>query len=108
MPEKEKSVTWIIAMVMILILAFGWCFSAAAYAHEKEHWGSGAGRGALAAFIANGFGQLSNLPAVVAFTFTDRLWMALTIIGLEVGAVLGGIKMKQLEKELSSPGRRRR
>ena len=84
-------------------------FRSSGLPHAEQGWGSGAGRGALGAFITNGLSQLGNLPAVVAFTFTKRLWLAIIIIVLEVGAVLGGIKMKQLEKELSSPrGRRRR
>jgi hypothetical protein len=44
----------------------------------------------------------------VAWHFSNRIWLPIILIVLEVLALLGGIKMKSLEKELSQPSRRKR
>jgi hypothetical protein len=41
MAETEKSVTWVVVMVMLFIAAFGWAFMAAGYAHSEEGWRGG-------------------------------------------------------------------
>ncbi len=123
MSEQEKSVTWVIIMVMLLIAAFGWAFMAAGYAHSEEGWrggiveagepvrirsGSMRALGALADFVSNAFFQIPNLGSVIAFNFKNLIWLPILIIVLELSAVFGGYKMKQLEKELQSGPRRRR
>lgn len=121
MAEKEKSVTWVIAMIMILIAAFGWAFMAAGYAHSEKGWRNEgaaapeksssirrASRAAFADFVVNAFRQLPELPSVLSFNLKNRWWLPALIVGLEVLAVFGGIKMKSLERELSGPPRRRR
>ncbi len=124
MAESEKSVTWVIAAVMLTIAVFGWGFLAGSYtgAHapkmsemseeereDLESRGLGSARRASKGrFIANAFEQLPNLPSVVAWHFLNRIWLPIILIVLEVLALLGGIKMKSLEKELSQPSRRKR
>lgn len=122
MAEKEKSVAWVVLMVMLLIAAFGWAFMAAGYAHSQQGWRTAgaaaaaenrtslrrANRAAFADFVANAFAQLPNLPAVVGFNLKNRIWLPILILALEALAVFGAFKMKSLEKELSAPPRRRR
>jgi hypothetical protein len=121
MPESEKSVTWVVIMVMAFIASLGWAFMAAGYAHSEEGWRNGgaeatdgplmprrAGRAALSDFFGNALQQIPNCIAVFGFTFTNRIWLPITIIVLEVLAVFGGYKMKQLEESLNDSSSRRR
>lgn len=127
MEEKERSVFWIVAALMIIVALFGWAFAAAGYAHDAEGWREGGtdvlptgmdGRpdlsrrrnksAAMADFVTNAIQQLSNIPAVVSFTFKDRIWLPIVVGILEVLLIGGGFGMKKLEKELSSPAKRPR
>ena len=122
MAEQEKSVGWVIGALMFCIAALGWGFMAAEYAHNAEGWRTGgaaggeegpvgprsAGGRALADFVGNSFEQLANLPAVIGFTFSRRIWLPIVIVVLEVVVVFVGIKMKSLEKELGGGPRQRR
>lgn len=121
MAETEKSVTWVVAMVMLLIAAFGWAFMAAGYAHHQEGWRTGgaeatdgpmvprrAGRAALADFFGNALQQIPNVFAVVSFSFTNQIWLPILILVLEVLAVIGGYQMQRLEESLNGPPGRRR
>ena len=121
MPEKEQSVTWVIAMLMVVIAAFGWAFMAAGYAHHEEGWRSGGVQsndrrttphreiffwGSLNAsvdFVGNAFQQIPNCVSVVRFTFTNRIWLPIVVAVLEILAVCGGYAMKQLEQSLNKP-----
>lgn len=105
--KSEQSILWVVAMLMLAIAAFGWAFAAAGYAHAEQGWGSGAGRRAMGAFIGNAFRQLPNVAAVIGFTFSKRLWLAILVIVLELLAVLAGVGMKKLEKDWSKPPKRR-
>jgi len=121
MAEQERSTTWVIAMAMLLIAVFGWAFAAAGYAHSEEGWRSRGvqdadhtqsisrgSRRALFDFVANALEQIPNTPAVIGFTVKHRLWFALTVVVLEILALLSGVGLKALEKRLSSPPRRRK
>lgn len=119
--EQEKSIIWVIAMVVLLIAVFGWAFAAAGYAHSEQGWRSGGVQGAeqrrsisrgarraLFDFVANAFAQIPNMPAVIGFTIKRRLWLAMTVVVLEIVALISGAGLKALEKRLSSPPRRRK
>lgn len=121
MAEQEKSVTWVIVMLFLLIAVLGWAFAAAGYAHSEEGWRTGGVQGtddtqgfrrgsrrALGDFIGNSFRQIPNMSAVISFTFEHRLWLVITVGVLEGLLLIGGYKMKSLEKELSGPRQRRR
>ena len=124
MAESEKSVTWVIAAVMIAIAVFGWGFLAGSYAgaHAQKmselsedelqdidaRGPAAARRAAKGRFIGNAIEQLPNLPAVISWHFSNRIWLPLLIFILEVLAFVGGIKMRSLEKELSKPRGARR
>ena len=58
-------------------------------------------------FLVNALEQLPNMPAVIGWHFSNRIWLPILILILEVGALFGGLKMKSLEKELSRPRHRR-
>lgn len=119
--EENKSVVWVIATVMVLIAGFGWGFMAGSYVGanstplselseaEREDINTRtprrAIRGGMGYFIGNAIGQLPNMPAVISWHLSNRIWLPALIVLLEVGAAIGGWKMKQLEQELSKPYR---
>lgn len=124
MADDGKSLTWIVVMVMLGIAVFGWGFLAGSYAgahspklsemsaDETEDVDTrslrSARRGAVAAFVGNGLEQLPNLPAVIAWHMSNRIWLPILILVLEVGAVIGAYAMKKVENSLEKPKQRRR
>ncbi len=120
MPEKEQSVMWVVAMVMLVIAAFGWAFMAAGYAHAAEGWRSEgvaggdappqiarAGRRAWVDFVFNAVKQIPNFFAVCGYSFSNQIWLPILFAVLEVLAVGGGYAMIHVEKALNSPRGRR-
>lgn len=124
MEESGKSLNWIIAVLMIAIATFGWGFLAGSYTGSQSSGLSGmtaeerqnmdvrglgeARREAKGAFVANAIAQLPNLPSVISWHFSNRIWLPILILLLEVGALVGGFGMKRLEKQLEQPKSRRR
>lgn len=121
--DGDKSLTWVVAMVMIAIALFGWGFLAGSYAgahapnmsemtaEELKDLGDRtperSRRGALEAFIGNALEQLPNFPTVISWHMSNRAWLPITIVVLEVGAVLGGFVLKRVEKALEAPRKSR-
>ena len=124
MADDEKSLTWIVVMVMIGIAVFGWGFLAGSYAGahspklsemsavELENIDArsprSARRGAVAAFVGNAIEQLPNLPAVISWHLTNRVWLPIMIVVLEAAALIGAYAMKKVESALEKPKQRRR
>jgi hypothetical protein len=129
MADGEKSITWIVAAVMLVIAGFGWGFLAGSYdgAHSQQFREMsppvrpdsdirvtrrpGVVTVAVAAaikFTYTAFAQLPNLPSVIVWHFSNRVWLPLTIVVLEILAVVGGYSLKTLESKLAQPYRRRR
>ena len=124
MANDERSITWIVVMVMIGIAAFGWGFLAGSYAgaHSPELSQMSIDKPervsrrspqrlrteATLDFLGHAIEQLPNLPVVISWHFKNRIWLPILIIVLEVGALLGAYGMKKVEKELEAPNRRRR
>jgi hypothetical protein len=124
--EQGKSLTWVVVMLMVAIAGLGWAFAAAQYAHSEEGWRTeGAveaatrnaeegrptdlrGRRARADFFRNAFVQIPNAPAVVSFTFKNRLWLAILIGVLEAGALAFGWWARGLESKFENEDRTRR
>jgi hypothetical protein len=123
--SEEESKGWslkvVMLLVMLLIAWFGWAVAAAQYAQAVEGWQAvpappeGLRPGgyrvsrvrALAAmvvglgsFVANSVRQVPDLPAVIGFTFRERLGLVWIFAGLELAALLGGLWMMRLEREL--------
>ena len=129
MAEGEKSITWIVTAVMVVIALFGWGFLAGSYdgAHAEvlDELPADVQRDsnirltrrpsvvtvAVAAaikFTYTALAQMPNLPSVIAWHFSNRVWLPLTIVLLEVLAFLGGFSLKYLESQLSQPYHRNR
>ena len=124
MADQEKSLTWIVVVVMAGIAIFGWGFLAGSYegAHtakvsemsevdrmELEGRPPRSVRAvAVVAFFANAVRQLPKLPEVISWHMSHRIWLPILIVVLEVCALIGGIGLKKLEKSLKKPGYRRR
>lgn len=124
MADGEKSLTWIVVMVMIGIALFGWGFLAGSYAGahgpklsemsaeditDIDSRSPGrAKRGAVVAFVGNALEQLPNLPAVISWHMSNRIWLPIIILVLEVGALFGAYAMKKVENALEKPKQRRR
>jgi len=128
MAEDEKSLTWVVVRVMSGIAVFGWGFLAGSYdgthysklsemsAAELEDVDTRSRRSwrgrrdfvgeAVYIFVGNAIQQLPNLPTVISWHITNRIWLPITIVVLEVGALLGASSMKKLESALKKPKRR--
>jgi len=125
MAETEKSVTLVIVTLMLTIAVIGWGFLAGSYSgatasslselseeeiaefnHSRSNVRRTANRGEIE-FVFVAIEQLPNIPAVIGWHFSNRIWVPILILVLEAGALFGGLKMKSLEKQLSTPHRRR-
>ena len=125
MADSEKSVTWVIVTLMLAIAVIGWGFLAGSYSgvhasslselseeeitefnHNRSNVRRTARRGEIE-FVFVAFEQLPNMPAVIGWHLSNRIWLPILILVLEAGALFGGLKMKSLETQLSKPRRRR-
>ena len=124
MAEGEKSLIWIIVMVMACIALFGWGFLAGSY--DGAHSGNMSEitaeelkdlklpsprrvRGfSIGTFIGNAIEQLPNCVTVVTWHLSNRIWLPVTIVALEVAVLIGGVVLKRVESALETPRSRRR
>lgn len=123
-PGKEKSIRWMVGSLVLLVAFFGWGFLAGSYADAhavvsddsdaaKEVLHLRRGTGALSAvvmlfssvivFLVNAITQLPNLPWVIGWHFTHRVWLPLLIIMLEAAVISGGYGLQRLEENLAQP-----
>ena len=90
-----KSLTWMIATLMLAIAAIAWGLAASDYAVAVEgELPEDVGlsyRRARGAFIGNAFEEIPNAPQVIAHTFSNARWIVYVFGGLELGAVIFGI-----------------
>ena len=121
MAESEKSITWIVTAVMVVIALFGWGFLAGSYAGAtspaeitdvdirvpRRPSVVAVGIAAGIKFVVTSFEQLPNLPSVISWHLSNRLWLPAAIIILEILTFLGGISLKAVENKLSQPYRKR-
>lgn len=122
--NTEKSVGWVTASAMFVIALFGWGFLAGSYTGATsrrisqmsvEELSNIERRGLVQArrdgklyFVANAIKQLPNFATVMSWHFSNRVWLPITILGLEILAAGGGYAMKRVERELSKPLHRTR
>lgn len=123
MASEERSVVWIVVAVAALVVGIGWGILASSYAgaHAKSilemtpeeieeldtRGVSRARKSAMAAFIGNSLEQLPNLPKVISWHFSNRIWLPLLIGVALVLVVVGGFALKVIERRLDQPKRRR-
>jgi hypothetical protein len=96
-PEESKSIGWVVGMLALLVAYGGWAFLAMDY--YRNYPDDGFGR---RSFWMNSVIQLANLPSVVGFGFSNRVWFIILIAVLELLVVVLWIVMKKLERELQS------
>lgn len=122
---NEKSLRWMVISLFLLVAGVGWGFLAGSYAdaHAVVADDSEAaqievihlrrGTGALAAvvmlfasvivFVVNAVTQLPNLPWVIGWHFTNRIWLPILILLLEAAVIAGGLGLQRLEANLALP-----
>ena len=129
MREQERSITWVVGALMLLIAGFGWGFLAGSYEgamdsqnaiHKELEIDQGRVRiprrpgiiavivGASYRFVRTSFNQLSNLPTVISWHFSNRVWLPILIVSFEGLALAAGCGLKYLETQLSKPHKRKR
>lgn len=59
-------------------------------------------------FVVVAVEQLPNMPAVIGWHLSNRIWLPILFIILKVAAFFGCLKMKSLEKKLNKPYRPKR
>lgn len=101
--EGGKSIGWVVAMLMLAIAGFGWAFAAADYFQNSGDGGAG-----RANFFVNAFTQIPNMPAVLGFTFRNRIWLPIVVVILEIAALGFGVVMKRVEADVYGGGKRRK
>jgi len=95
MPEQNKSVGWVAAMLALAVAYFGWGFLAGDFFQNTPSDGP-----RKTNFWVNSIAQLPNLPSVVDYAFRNRLWVVLLIVIAEVGVLILWGVMRKLEREL--------
>lgn len=128
MAEENQSILWVMGMLMLAILGLGWGLMANSYVEaQSPNLSQAAGselparpplfglqwRGpvrklgtGLLKFAVNTIGQLNNLGTVVMWHFSNRVWIPIVILVLEVAAVCGAVALKRVEVALAKPKRR--
>jgi hypothetical protein len=118
--EREGiSIATTVALLMLVIAILGWGFAAGLYA------GAAAGKFApvpvrsaavngvalffqgILTFVANGFRQIPNFPAVVGYVFQRQIWFVVVFALVEGTALLGGWGLHRLETRMSAARRAR-
>ncbi|MFI5454395.1 MAG: hypothetical protein ACHRXM_03005 [Isosphaerales bacterium] len=102
MPEQNKSVGWVAGMIALTVAYFGWGFLAANYFQNDPNGGQGE-----TGFWVNTVAQLPNFPSVMRHAFQNRLWLIVLIVVAEVVVLILWGVMRKLERDLSSPARRK-
>ncbi|GAB5439726.1 MAG: hypothetical protein Fues2KO_00750 [Fuerstiella sp.] len=123
MAEEGKSISWIVGASLALVAYLGWGVMAGAWAGlevEAIDMAAGTGRvrtargftfalmfSAVANFVIISVTELPDFSSVMAWHFTERIWVPILIF-LLMGAVLGGgIALMRLEKTLAGPPKRK-
>jgi len=105
--EEELPVWYVTLFLMLFVAWLAWAFAAAGYATEQEGL-SPFGRRLFRLFVWNAVAKLPDLPAVLSYTFKEKLWMPITLAVVEVLVVLLGVVLKVVEKQMVSTKKRRR
>jgi len=106
--DEEEWPVWYVTLFLMLFVAWlAWAFAAAGYATEQEGL-SPFGRRLLKLLVWNALAKLPDLPAVLSYTFREKLWLPIVFAVVEVLIVLLGVVLKVVERQMDSPKKRRR
>lgn len=126
MGEQEKSISWIVAVSMVVVAIVGWGVLASSHvgAHAPllsdgtfetsgeivvpRRPGLALAIAGLIAFLWTALVQLPNFVSVISYHLTNRVWLPIAIIAVEVLVFCSGFGLKLLEKQLEQPYRTRR
>ncbi len=124
MADQGKSVTWIVVAAAVFVVVAGWGFLAGSYAGSRsgsltelsdeeaeafESRGvSQARRGAVGTFVGHSIEQLPNMPTVISWHFSNRIWLPILIALALAGVIGGGFGLKAVERNLNQPRHRKR
>jgi hypothetical protein len=129
MTDEQKSLTWVSAWVMIGILVFGWGSLAGSYAGahspkrgdisenesddvdtriQRDYDSNSVAELAVNVFLQNALDQLPNFSAVISWHMTNRIWLPIVIVVLEIAALVGACSLKKVERALEEPRQRLR
>ena len=103
MAEEEKSIRWVVTMLMLAIALAGWCFAAAFYFQSGSDEG-----GNETHFFVNAIIQIPNAASVISFTFRERFWLVIVVLVLEALALGFGAIAKKVEKDLEGGSKGKR
>jgi hypothetical protein len=95
--EQNKSIGWVVGMLVLTVAYFGWGFLAADYYQNDP-----SDEGGKTSFWVNTVVQLPNFPSVMRYAFQNRFWMIMLIVGAEVVVLILGGVLRKLERELWS------
>ena len=119
MDSTEKSITWIVVAAALLVVFMGWGFLAGSYvgAHApsivdmdeselhdlKVRHRHQASRSSIITFVMTSIEQLPNLPAVISWHLSNRLWLPILIVLALAGVIGGGFVLKKVDQNLNRP-----
>jgi hypothetical protein len=112
--EEEQSITWVVFAATVFVAAFGWGFLASSYpgtpvtSMHSNHDDLNLTGDAVSIFVLNAISQLPNLPTIISWHFSNRIWLLILIGMAFVGVLGGGFALKRLEKILAQPKQKRK
>jgi len=119
--NEGKSIRWVVIVAMILVAYVAWGCLAAAYAGRDGNTGvMGMGGGRLRSrgimmmislalsFLVTSVTQIPNVFSVISWNFSNRLWLPVLFIVVEICIGVGGIGLQKLENNLAQPTGRRK
>lgn len=119
MTSENKSIRWTVTVAMIFAAYIGWGMMAGSYAANSHVAGVVVGRrgpiaavtmliSAIYSFVATSVAEIPNCFTVLSWHLSNRIWLPIVFLLVEVGIVFGGIGLSRLEENLSKSRKRRK
>ncbi len=117
MERDGKSIRWIVIWTMLFMAFLAWGFMAGSCAGNTHAVHIASRRGSaiwtffifgVYSFLATSIYELPNFFSVISWHFSNRIWLPLLFIVLEVAIALSGVGLQKLEDNLSTSDRHRR
>ncbi len=114
MSSKEKSLLWVMIVLAISVILFSWGTLASSYSgahstvpgefitglNDPTDPTIGADATAIWVFLMNAINQLPNLPKVVFWHLSHRVWLLVMLLCLLIAVVTGCLFLRKLERRL--------